>query len=116
MVRSIHAAAEAGDTALLEQLLNAGADMHAVDRRVAGTPSTRSGRAAALQLLLDWGADVEAAAADGNGHRALNHAAAHDHTAALQLLLERSANVDGSYSKGWQALHDAAIAGHTAAV
>ena len=79
----------------------------------------REGDPAAVQeiaQLLDAGADINAAGA--NGETALHAAACAGHVAAAALLLERGANVAAEMRQfqGWQPLHMAAANGHEAMV
>ena len=79
-------AAGDGDTAAIEEALQAGADVNALD--------TRSSR---------------------NGRRALNWAAINDQVDALKLLLRHGAEIDATNLSGFTALHHAAESGSAAA-
>ncbi|EFW99856.1 GTP-binding protein [Grosmannia clavigera kw1407] len=67
-----------------------------------------------VRLLLDYGADPNAAS-DG-GWTALHNAAQGGHEAVVQLLLEYKARVNAALSNGMTALHWAAFNGHEAVV
>ena len=71
------------------------------------------GRCGVVQLLLDYGASVNAV--DSRGETALHRASAGGHASSVQLLLERGALVL-SDKQGQTALHRAASRGHAAAV
>ena len=58
-------------------------------------------------LLLDRGAEVEAA--DSGGRRALHEAALNPNPAVARLLLERGAEVNAADASGRRALHEAAL-------
>ena len=54
-----------------------------------------------ISLLLERGANIDAA--DGDGWTALMLAAKSGHTGAVRLLLERGANIHATNKNGWQA-------------
>lgn len=118
-------AAGEGHAGVIRALLAAGADLHArshgpasaeaasgsgtYTRRVGRmdelTPflfAVRAGRTAAVQALLDGGADVNETAPDGTG--ALVIAAANAHWELAAFLLDEGANPNAA-AQGWPALH-----------
>jgi ankyrin repeat protein len=90
-------AAEAGHGAVAAALVNAGADVHAVDS--SGTTvlmlAAASGNVDTIRLLLDAGADVNARES-AMEQTALMFAAAHNRAGAIRLLLARGARLDAS--------------------
>jgi ankyrin repeat protein len=171
----LHAAAQQGNSAMVQELLSQGAHINAVaskalDLEVSTPPLDSStaptghttlhlaaglGHAMIAQLLVDAGADVEATDSLGrtalyyaavNGHAdtvavllsagsmntaqpgslpPLHAAAKGGHTAVLQVLLDYGADVDAATDSteepvgtpaGATALHNAAVNGHTAAI
>ena len=105
-------AAEDGDTTLIAQLLDSGADVNAVIRGD-GTPligAAREGHMAAIRLLLDRGADVNLGV-NGDGNP-LIVAADNGHIDVVKLLLERGADIDLGIEGDGNALIKAAGNGH----
>ena len=87
-------AAALGSAALVEALLNAGADAKALttpDGETVLMTASRAGNEAAVKLLLDRGADVNAHESF-KGQTALMYAAAESHTAVVKLLLDHGAD------------------------
>ncbi|KDO23851.1 hypothetical protein SPRG_11282 [Saprolegnia parasitica CBS 223.65] len=90
---AVCAAARAGDTERLEQLVNDGASVHHV--RWSGVSALHraceGGHLDAIKLLIARGADVNARAAWG-WYSPLHMAARYGHEAAIVLLLDAGAN------------------------
>ena len=74
--------------------------------------AAHGGHKAVTQLLLDHGADVEAA--DNNGFTALIRAAFEGHEAVTKLLLDHRADVAAATKNGQTAMIQAAFGGHEA--
>jgi ankyrin repeat protein len=74
--------------------------------------AAREGHEAAVQLLLEKGADINA---QNKGWTVLHVAASEGHEAVVQLLLEKGADINAQ-NQGWTALHVAASKGHEAVV
>ncbi|RYP11971.1 hypothetical protein DL767_011540 [Monosporascus sp. MG133] len=81
-------AAEGGHEAVMQQLLETGADVHArgKDGRTALSYAAERGHEAVVQQLLETGADIHAR--DKDGRTALSYAAERGHEAVVQLLLK----------------------------
>ena len=96
--------------AMFEFLLERGADpdIHAHD--TAGWALIHSYAAPETELLLDYGADIEAIS-DWRRRTPLFEAAYWGDVAKVQVLLERGANPDGRDTAGYTALHGAAFNG-----
>jgi beta-lactamase regulating signal transducer with metallopeptidase domain/ankyrin repeat protein len=114
--RALYEAAESGDIADINELLNAGANVNcALDGD--GSPligAARKGRLAAVRLLLDRGADPNmAVSGDGNP---LIMAAREGHADVVSLLLDRGANIDQIVPGDENALIQASGEGHDALV
>jgi TonB family protein len=110
--QALYEAAESGDLADINELLNAGANINcALDGD--GTPligAARKGRIAAVRLLLDRGADPNlAVSGDGNP---LIMAAREGHADVVLLLLDRGANIDQIVPGDENALIQASGEGH----
>jgi bla regulator protein BlaR1 len=114
--RALVEAAEDGDIADVQDLLERGADVNAaVDGD--GSPliaAARSGSRALVTLLLDRGADVNLAV-EGDGNP-LIMAAAEGHAAIVELLLARGADVNTVVPSDETALIQASGNGHLAIV
>ncbi len=84
-------AAERGDTATVQALLDAGADVNFQDdmRGTALMDAAISGHTATVQALLDAGADVDAQ--DKDGLTALMGAQEHGHTEVVEILQKAGA-------------------------
>jgi uncharacterized protein len=96
---ALHWAAQHNDAELARMLLYAGANVKATTRINGYTPlllAARAGHAAAMQPLLDAGADPGSATA--NGTTALMFAAASGEIAAVEALLQRGADVNAKES------------------
>ncbi|MGH9836522.1 MAG: TonB family protein [Blastocatellia bacterium] len=110
--RALYKAAESGDIAEINELLNAGANVNcALDGD--GSPligAAREGRLAAVRLLLDRGADPNlAVSGDGNP---LIMAAREGHADVVLLLLDRGASIDQMVPGDENALIQASGEGH----
>lgn len=97
-------AASNGHTASVELLLNRGADVHS-ENDSAISQAANSGHTETVELLLDRGADIHA-----NNDWALTRAAFEGRTATVKLLLDRGADI---HIKNDVALYCAADQGHT---
>ena len=90
-------AASGGHAELAAFLVGKGAD---VNRNVRGTAlhyAAAQGQVPVLKILLDGGADVNAAATAPTPGPALEWAARHGHLEAVKLLLGRGARVDPAF-------------------
>jgi ankyrin repeat protein len=76
--------------------------------------AVKAGNAAALRLLLDTGADVDAR--DEHGQTALMNAARDGHTEVVRLLVERGADLDHTAKYNLSAIMLAVINGRDAIV
>ncbi len=96
-VSSIWAAARVGDLGAIERYLASGAAVDAVDPEHGGTPliwAAATGQAEAIELLIDRGADVNAA--DRDGGTALLAAAFLGHEKAVDVLIRHGAKVNAA--------------------
>ena len=114
----LHIAAECGQEAVVQLLLENGAEMEAKDYYEA-TPlhcAAKKGQVAVLRLLLEKGAEVNAN--DDDGRTALLYVAAGCHGAedrqetVMQLLLESGAKIEAKDNYGYTALYWAASGAH----
>jgi ankyrin repeat protein len=101
-----------GDEKLARRLLELGVDVDArdVDGGTALQWAAWYGYSGIVAILLDYGADVDAAD-HTSGRRALHEAAKHGHLETLKLLLVRGAKVDARDRLSWTPLHHAATQG-----
>ncbi len=93
-VSALSEAAGAGNAAMIEALLNAGADARTLttpDGETVLMTAARTGNVDAVRVLLDHGANVNAKE-DYRGQTALMWAAAEHHADVVKLLLERGAD------------------------
>lgn len=113
--RSLHHAAEQGDLATVEALIQADPYLVASREDYKLTPLHRAamaGHAAVAEALLKRSAQVEAK--DHGGGTPLHGAAAHGHREVAAVLLEKGANPDARDGEGHTPLHRAAEGGHEA--
>ncbi|XP_042861941.1 26S proteasome non-ATPase regulatory subunit 10-like isoform X2 [Penaeus japonicus] len=112
----LHEAAKGGQEAVVETLLNFGAQVNAKNRG-GETPlhwASLNGHHAVAETLLEKGGEVNAKAKDGR--TAMHLAAWKGHTAVLEVLREGGADVDAADGKGVTPLHKAASLGHLLAI
>jgi len=115
-VTDLQSACVHGGAETIRLLLAAGADPHAA--APGGVPplllAAKSGRADAVQLLLDRGVAAGSSESE-QGQTALMWAAAEGNVDAMQVLLHAGAEVDAQSRGGFNALHFAARQGQLAA-
>ncbi|XP_042862361.1 26S proteasome non-ATPase regulatory subunit 10-like [Penaeus japonicus] len=107
----LHEAARGGQEAVVETLLNFGAQVNA-KTRIGETPlhfASQNGHLAVVETLLEKGGEVNAK--DKDGRTAMHLAAWKGHTAVLEVLREGGADVDAADGKGVTPLHEAALRG-----
>jgi len=110
---ALHLSAAAGHEDVVAQLLAAGANLNALDKKQ--QTASVHGHASVVQQLLQAGADMTAASSSGS--TVLHASAAGGHVDVLQLLLRAGPAVNaGAGSESGAALHVAAERGHTAAL
>lgn len=109
---SIHHAVAKGHVGVVEQLLKAGADVHAADYNGLTTLhyAAREGHLNIVEQLLEAGADVHAE--DNSRWTALHCAAGTGHPNIVGRLLEAGADVHAEDHNGLTTLHHAASGGH----
>jgi ankyrin repeat protein/predicted Ser/Thr protein kinase len=105
-------AAARGNLPIVTSLLDAGADVNAVDRRgtTALSEAVDGGHAEIARMLLDRGADANAARA--TGVTSLMIAAARGNQTLVEMLLGVGGDVNASDQRGWTALSGAVDGGH----
>lgn len=93
-------AAEEGDVAAVEVMIDGGAAINEKDRsgRTALHHAARRGHLVVLETLLARGADIEARTA--TGYTALHEAAMHDQFESARILLNNGADKDAKTSGG----------------
>ncbi|KAM7209925.1 hypothetical protein V8F06_014692 [Rhypophila decipiens] len=109
-------AAEKGHEAVVQQLLEKGADIEAKSNS-GQTPlswAAEKGHEAVVQQLLEKGADIEAKS--NSGQTPLSWAAENGHEAVVQQLLEKGADIEAKSNSGQTPLSWAAEKGHEAVV
>jgi len=109
----LHGAAEDGDVAALTEYLREGVYVDATQEGL--TPlhhAASKGRELAAEMLIDWGANVNAPTLDGQ--TPLHLAAVNGHDGLVGRLLDHGAKVDLKAGSGNTALHLAAQKGHKA--
>jgi peptidoglycan/LPS O-acetylase OafA/YrhL len=107
---NIWAAARASDVAAIERHLASGVAVDAVDPERGGTPllwAAVTGRAEAIELLIQRGADVNAV--DRDGGTALHAAAFLGHEKAVDVLVGNGANVNAANKRGERPLDGASL-------
>jgi ankyrin repeat protein len=117
MAMALVRAAERGDVAEVECLLDRGANIEARDENGNTPPvaAAGNGHREVVECLLDRGADIEAyiEARRGRGGRtALIAAAREGHGEVVECLLDRGADIEGQGEHGRTALITAAWYGH----
>jgi hypothetical protein len=98
---NIWAAARAGDLGAIERHLASGVAVDALDPERGGTPllwAAVTGRAETIELLINHGADVNAAGQDGG--TALHGAAFLGHEKAVEVLIRGGAKVNAANKRG----------------
>lgn len=113
---ALTAAAEAGNTAIVQKLLADGADVNSQDND-GWTPlmsAAAAGHRQIVQLLLETGADVNAKT--NFGLTALMSAAGSGRTEVVQFLLDQGADIKAKDHNTWTALIWASSEGHQDAV
>jgi ankyrin repeat protein len=97
----------------IHNCLNAGANINAYedDGFTLLQFAIRKGKNDSVAVLLERGADPEIPAKGEQGYKALHIAAAAKNEGALQLLLQRNAEIDCTDKNGETPLHVAALAG-----
>ena len=109
---ALHRAAAEGQTEIVEQLLDAGAEIERRDD-AGQTPlhhAVRSERAQTVALLLARGAEVDAE--DGNGYTPMHRSASEGSATIAEILLKNGANVNASLDDGRTPLALASEKGH----
>ncbi|NBW57938.1 ankyrin repeat domain-containing protein, partial [bacterium] len=103
--------------AIVELLLEKGADVNAIDSRsetVLMHAADEKDYQDIVKVLLEKGADVKAI--DSRSNTALMHAAINDHQESVKFLLDHGAEVNAQDENGWTALVHAAYEGHQESV
>ena len=116
-VGSLHDAARQGDTALIERLLENGADIEEAVGEYLDRPlllAARKGHRSTVECLLDRGAYIEAE--DKDGYTALILAAWQGHRSTVECLLDHGANIEVKSEYCYTALSRAARFGNKSIV
>jgi peptidoglycan/LPS O-acetylase OafA/YrhL len=107
---NIWAAARAGDVGAIERHLASGVAVEALDPERGGTPllwAAVTGRAEAIELLIERGADVNAV--DRDGGTALHAAAFLGHEKVVEVLIRSGAKVNATNKRGTRPLDGATL-------
>jgi ankyrin repeat protein len=117
----LYDAVENNDEVLVQQLLDAGADVTASNSQgmTALYIAARRGCNSIVRHLLDSGADATARTKDLGydlGNTAIHVAASHHHMTTLELLLDNCADIEAKNMFGKTVLHKAAGEGHVEVV
>lgn len=109
------AAVDGSHMEIVKLLLARGADVNAGQNgRTSLQTAAKRGDSELVRLLLDSGGEVNSAPSGESGLTALQGAAWGGHTAIVELLLARKADVNAPPARdGWTALQGAARGGHT---
>jgi ankyrin repeat protein len=91
---AIHVGDDGGHTTAVRALVDAGADVNAVDDTRALHHAAQHGHELTVRALVELGADVEAA--DTDGWQALHHAAENGHESTVRALVELGADVNAA--------------------
>jgi len=109
---ALHYAAENGDTAVVECLIEHGADIKAQDivlSRSAIHFAAENGNLECIKYLADKGADLQDR--DCFGATALHYAAKNNHLDVVKYLVGRKMDYTAKDRRGWSAMHYAASGG-----
>lgn len=112
---ALHSAARFGRSDVTEILIEAGADIHALNQSdnsaiTIASYGVRDGHNQSLRILLEKGANIDAIANDG--YTVLHDATSSGNEGALRFLLRNGANIEAIENNGYTALHIAANSGH----
>jgi ankyrin repeat protein len=113
---AVFAAAMQGDAAQLEALLTGNRSLASAVSTDGWTPlhlAAHFGRADAVRVLINKGADVAARSANAMANMPLHAAAAGRSAEVAKLLMERGAGPNARQNGGWTPLHAAAQNGDT---
>ena len=114
---ALHYAAQRGHVEIFRALLQQGGSVNAESTPAGGTPllgAAITGQLACTKALLDIGADINHA--DANGHTALYCAVSKDRLEVVRLLLSRGVKVAGWNCSSCDPLCEAAFKGHLGCV
>ena len=106
---ALHVAAAENDVAMVQVLLDAGADVRATNQHLRTPLMTAAGNGAreCAQLLLDRGAQINAV--DAYGLSPIARAIQRGRLDMLDFLADRGADLDATSNEGWNLLHLAAV-------
>lgn len=110
----LYYAARVGAVTSAEKLIDLGADVGFVDSRGWGVlyMAAQKGHADVCQLLIERGADINAATREPPGWTALHVTSYHGETAVVEVLLKNGADRTLTIQEGFTALDLATAAGH----